>query len=93
MLLGSGPAGEYAVWQAELLTEIAGRLPDDGAALVVSHGGIVEAGAVALLPDADHESWGEAIGYVEGVRLHFDGGRCTGVQMLRVPPREYLVEN
>lgn len=30
VLLGSGPAGEYAVWQAELLKVIAGRLPDDG---------------------------------------------------------------
>lgn len=46
-----------------------------------------------LLPDADHDSWGEAIGYVDGVRLQFDGWRCTGVQMLRVPPGEYLVEN
>jgi len=93
VLLGSGPAAEYATWQAELLTEIARRLPDDGAALVVSHGGIVEAGAVALVPDADHESWGEAIGYVEGVRLHFDRERCSRVEMLRVPPSEYLVEN
>ena len=93
MLRGSGPAGEYAVWQAALLTEIADRLSDDGAALVISHGGIVEAGAVALLPDADHESCGEAIGYVEWVRLQFSGGRCTVVQMLRVPSRDYLVEN
>ena len=93
VLLGGGPAGEYAGWQAQLLKKIAGRLPADGAALLVSHGGIVEASAIALSPHADHESWGEAFGYVEGVRLRFEGEHCVEVELLRVPQSEYLVEN
>ena len=92
-LLGSGPAGEYAAWQPVVLREIAGRLPDEGAALVISYGGIVEVSAIALLPNADHASWGEAFGYAEGVRLRFEGERCTDVELLRVPQSEYLVEN
>ncbi|HJN92495.1 MAG TPA: hypothetical protein QGF05_07190 [Dehalococcoidia bacterium] len=93
VLLGDGAAGEFAAAQAELLVEIAAGLPPDGAALIISHGGIVEAGAVALLPQADHAAWGPAIGYVEGVRLHFDGVRCQRAELLRLPADLYLVEN
>lgn len=49
------------------------KIPDGGKALVVTHGLFVEAGAIASLPEADHGSWGGAIGYCEGVRLTFDG--------------------
>ncbi len=92
-LTGDGSAGRFAREQAALLRALAGRLSPDGAALVVSHGGIVEAGAVALLPDADHASWGPAIGYVEGIRLHFEGERCVAAELLRVPDADYRVLN
>ncbi len=93
VLLGDGAAGRFAREQAELLRGLAARLPQDGAALVVSHGGIVEAGAIALLPDADHASRGPAIGYVEGIRLHFEGERCMEAELLRVPEADYRVLN
>lgn len=72
---------------------LAMRLPDDGAALVVSHGGVVELSAVALLPNSDHQSWGAPIGYAEGIRLFFEEGRCIGGEPLRVGPDDYLVES
>jgi hypothetical protein len=93
VLLGDGPAGHFARSLAEVLRGIARRLPADGAALVVSHGGIVEAGAIALLPDADHQAWGPAIGYVEGIRLVFDGDTCVHAEPLRVGVDDYLVMN
>lgn len=59
-------------------------LPDGGRALVVSHGGIVEAGAIGcLMPDvpALNEPF---FGYCEGARLTFDGERVIDVQILRI---------
>lgn len=93
VLLGDGVAERFARSQAEVLREIARRLPADGTALVVSHGGIVEAGAVASLPDADHHAWGPAIGYVEGIRLVFDGERCLRAELLRVGDDDYQALN
>ena len=93
VFLGGGPAGQFARDHAEVLRGIARRLPAGGAALVISHGGIVEASAIALLPDADHRSWGPAIGYVEGVRLFFDGDTCVCAELLRVGEDDYLVMN
>ena len=92
-LLGDGPAGEFARLQADILRLIARRLPAEGTALVISHGGVVEAGAVALRPDADHRAWGPAIGHVEGVRLVFDGDDCIAEELLRVGPDDYRVIN
>ena len=78
---------------ARLFEAIANDLPSGGAALVVSHGGVVEMSALALLPDASHESLRKPIGYAEGVRLGFEDGRCVGAEALRVSERDYLVEN
>ena len=83
----------YADMLAQQLRAIAARLPVEGAALVVSHGGVVELSAVALLPDMKHEVWGSPIGYSEGMRLVFDGDRCVDAEPLRVSAEDYLVEN
>ena len=53
---------------------------------------VVELGAVASLPDADHAGWGEAIGYCEGVRLVYDENGCRG-DLLRLPDAQRLIEN
>jgi len=78
---------------ARFFESIAHALGDDGAALVVSHGGVVELSALALLPHANHESLKKPIGYAEGLRLVFEDGRCVGVEPLRVGEHDYLVEN
>jgi hypothetical protein len=52
---------------------------------VISHGGVVEAGAVGALPDANHAAWGTHLSYCEGVRLTYDGDRCVDVTVLRLP--------
>ncbi len=69
---------------AAFLREVAAALPPGGAALVVSHGGIVEAQAVGCLPDADHMAWGGACSWCEGVRLTFDGEKFVSGEVLRV---------
>ena len=58
-LLGRG-GGLAAVAEAHRRswTSVVAAVPDGAAALVVGHGGGIEPGLVACLPDADHESWG-----------------------------------
>ena len=80
-----GVAARYVRLQAELMRAIAAALPEGGRALVVSHGGIVEASAVGCRPDDDFAAWGQACGYCEGVRLSFEGDSCVAAEPLRVP--------
>ncbi len=77
-------AARFGEQQARFLTSVARQLPDEGWALIVSHGGIVEVGAVACLPDADHSAWGPFCDYCEGVLLTFDGTAFVDAEILRV---------
>lgn len=79
-----GAAAAYSRKQAEFLRSVVAALSEGGAALVVSHGGILEAGAVGCLPDADHIRWGRYCSWCEGVRLAFDGGEFVSIEILRV---------
>lgn len=79
-----GAAARFGDRLARLLRDIARALPEGGAALIISHGGIVEAAAVACLPDADHADWGGHCSYCEGVRLSFDGERFVAAEILRI---------
>ncbi|HEY2980723.1 MAG TPA: histidine phosphatase family protein [Anaerolineales bacterium] len=68
----------------KFFSELAEDLEDDRVALLVSHGGVVEIGAVACLPDADHASWGAGLGLCEGVRLFWDNGKFEKAEILRI---------
>jgi hypothetical protein len=52
---------------------------------LLGHGGGIEPGLVACLPDADHESWGAPLGHCEGARLAFNEGRFVGARFSRMP--------
>ncbi|MBW3589802.1 MAG: histidine phosphatase family protein [Actinobacteria bacterium] len=78
-----GAVATYARSMRELHIKIAGRLQEGASALVISHGGVVEASAVGCLPDGDFEGW-PGCDYCEGVRLTYDGGKFTGVELLGV---------
>lgn len=80
----AGAAGRYARSQAELWRSIAAALPEGGQGLIITHGGVIEAGAVACLPEADHAAWGGACCYCEGLRLSFNGSQFFQAQILRV---------
>lgn len=66
------------------LIEVAAALPPGGKALIISHGGIVEAGVVGAMPEWDYSGWGRPCSWCEGARLFFDGSRCVEAQVLRV---------
>jgi len=83
----SRPDGAVARFAQELAAfhaEIASQLPENGRALVISHGGIVEASAVGCRPDEDYSTWGPAFGYCEGVRMYFAGTVCERMEPVRV---------
>lgn len=67
-----GPSADFANILSKNLTEIAQSLPPNGTALVISHGGLIELAAIGCLPMQDHDVWGGAIAYCEGVQLTFD---------------------
>ena len=71
--------------QAELLRSLAAELSENGRALVVSHGGIIEEGVVGLLPQFPFDDWGPSCERCEGVLMRFEGDVCMGAELLRLP--------
>ncbi len=74
----------YTQVMADLLHPLARALPDGGRALIISHGGIVEASAIGCLPAGVHFADDAACGYCEGVRLTFDGDKVIHFEIVRV---------
>ena len=64
---------------------VARKLPEDGRALVVSHGGILEAAALHGCPRYDLAELGGEIGFCEGVVFKIDGEQLTSVEVKRLP--------
>lgn len=83
---GSKPVRTHLGAMRDWLAKVAAALPDGGAALMVSHGGIVESIGAACLGDGA-ATWGDPVRYVEGVRLEYDraAARFIGGTVLRVP--------
>jgi broad specificity phosphatase PhoE len=79
-----GAAARYANQLAELYQRLANDLEDGCSALVINHGGVVEMGAVACLPDVDHAAWGPHFECCEGVRLYWEDGKFVRAEILRV---------
>jgi broad specificity phosphatase PhoE len=64
---------------------VARKLPEEGRALVVSHGGILEAAALHGCPRYDLAELGGEIGFCEGVVFRIDGEKLAGVEVKRLP--------
>jgi broad specificity phosphatase PhoE len=79
-----GAAARYAHQLSSFYTQLVNSLGEGRAALVINHGGILELGVVACLPDADYASWGDAADYCEGARLYWEGGKFVNSEVLRV---------
>lgn len=79
-----GAAANYANKLAGVYTKLANFLADGRAALVINHGGVLEMGVVACLPEADHFAWGSHFEFCEGVRLFWEDDKFVNAEMLRV---------
>jgi broad specificity phosphatase PhoE len=75
---------DYAKQLRKAVMKIVDSLHNGEAALVISHGGVIELVMLACLPDADTFDWGDSFGFCEGGRLTFEKGQCRSVEILRV---------
>jgi len=67
------------------LRRIARKLPEEGRALIVSHGGILEAAALFGCPRYTLDELGGEIGFCEGVVFKFDEEKLADIQVKRLP--------
>jgi broad specificity phosphatase PhoE len=67
------------------LKRIARKLPEEGRALVVSHGGILEAAALHGCARYDLAELGGEIGFCEGIVFEFEGEKLSSVEVKRLP--------
>ncbi len=74
----------YTQSLAEVLRSIVRALPAEGRALIISHGGIVEACVIGCVPAGTRFADDAPCGYCEGTRLTFSGEVATRVEMLRI---------
>jgi broad specificity phosphatase PhoE len=79
-----GAATRFAQAQALAWRSIVNSLPDNGRALIITHGGFIEAGIAACLPRNTVIKLGSSCNYCEGVRLTFDGDAVVNIEILRV---------
>ena len=79
-----GATAAFASRQAALWRQIVLSVPDGGRVLVITHGGIVEAGTVGCLPAVDYTAWGPSCDYCEGVELRFDDDHWVSARLLRL---------
>jgi len=77
-------AASYADQLKTLYTKLADYIIHGRSALVINHGGVLELGAIACLPDADHSSWGPHFDYCEGIKLFWENGKFENGEILRV---------
>ncbi len=64
---------------------IARKLPEEGRALVVSHGGILEAAALHGTPRYHLDELAGEIGFCEAVGFKIDGEKLAGIEIKRLP--------
>jgi hypothetical protein len=79
-----GETTKYAKKMAKFITKIAEELPDDGYALIVSHGGLIEICTIGCIPQIDYAFWGDPLDCCEGVRLAYDGEKFVSAEILRL---------
>ena len=65
---------------------LARKLPEEGRALVVSHGGILEAAALHGCARYALAELGGEIGFCEGVVFKFEAEKLAGREVKRLPP-------
>lgn len=80
----NGLCNRYAKAQASHWNSVLDKLSDHQSGLIVTHGGIIELGAIGFMPNTNHALWGGAIGYCEGFKFTRDQGGIE-CEVLRVP--------
>lgn len=78
-----GPSYEMALQLKDRIEESLSAIPAGKTLMVVTHGGIVEASAVALLPDFNFKQWGSKVGHCEGFIVEWSQGKYSNPHLLK----------
>ena len=84
LIKSSSGIARWAQAQAEYYHSIIKMLHEESSALIITHGGAIDAAAVACFPDTNHESWGPAFDHCEGYSLSFEEGNFTEIRLHRI---------
>ncbi len=79
-----GKTYEYSNQMAEFLLDFSKKVPENGSALLVSHGGLIELVTIGCFPNEDYDSWGNYLSTCEGVRIHIKEENFEKVKLLRM---------
>lgn len=83
-----GPTARLGQRQRAAWLRALESVPDEGSALIISHGRVIEAGLVTCLPDGDFVAWGAPFEHGEGGQLSYHEGRFGNVKFRRNVDRE-----
>lgn len=67
-------------------------LPDLGEGLLITHGRLLEVGAVACLPTAQVATFGRPFGHCEGIQLGYEAGHFHLLHLLRLASSDHAPE-
>ena len=85
-LASSSAARRFAETQLASWESVAKRLPDNGKALLITHGGTIELAATPLARELGARLGRMPMGYCEGVRIHYLHGRAVALERLGATP-------
>lgn len=74
---------EFAVKLREYIKTIAKSLPENGNALIISHGGVVQAAAAGCFPEKDFREFGRSPKYCEGIKIFIEGTEFKDINIIR----------
>jgi broad specificity phosphatase PhoE len=83
LLSAGGATAQVGQQLRETFKNVAEAIPNDGKALIITHGRLLEVGAVASFPDGDFAQWGKPFAHGEGIQLFYDEGSVCAIRFLR----------
>jgi len=78
------PLKALAREQAHAWLRLVSGISDGAAILAISHGAVIELGALAVLPGGAQASWGRVLALCEGISLQVEGATPRTIDLLRV---------
>ncbi|MEH6403581.1 MAG: phosphoglycerate mutase family protein [Sneathiella sp.] len=84
---------QFAKDQASIWFNCIRELPVDSRILIISHGGIIELGALGSIKRNISTNLGSAFGYCEGFTLEYKDEECVGIEFELMPEDRRLISN
>ena len=79
-----GKTHEYVQQLADFVLDFSDKIPENGTALMISHGGLLELLTIGCFPNEDYKSWGKYLSTCEGVKIYIKDRSFEKVELLRI---------